>query len=76
MNITKMTPEFAERILNRKAKRKPEMAESRVIAILTDWLEQMTYSEIVAKHRVSMFSVRNIVTTAREQARAVLESKP
>ena len=72
MNLSKMTPDFAERILTRQKKKRPEFSEARIIAILTDWLEEMTYREIVAKHKISKHQACVIVSAAKKQAREVL----
>ena len=37
-----MTPELAERVLNRKSKQQPRIPEAKVLEILIDWLDGMT----------------------------------
>ena len=70
-----MTPELAERVLSRRPKDKPGLSDAQTLEVLMDWLEGMTWPEIMAKHKAAKSSVARVIHQAKKQARAVLERK-
>ena len=56
-------------------KQQPGIPEAKVLEILIDWLDGMTYRELVVQHKVSKHQISGIVHKAKKQAQAVLVVK-
>ena len=78
LNRDGMTPELAERVLNRQVRGRPYqklLTDAQEMAVLMDWIEGMPYREIVAKHKVSKAIACRVIKEAKKEARQVLSSQ-